>query len=102
LLEHLTVAKFPPSDKDTDGKPIDTTTVQYQESLQAYQDWAKKDRRARFTMLYCMHDDLIGEFEVYPTVKDMWDQLKIRFGQTSETRLCTSQLKWMNYKMNSS
>ena len=33
LLEHLTVARFPPSDKDADGKPIDTSTVQYQESL---------------------------------------------------------------------
>ena len=53
-------------------------------------------------MLYCMYDDLIGEFEVYPTAKDMWDQLKIRFGQTSETRLHTLQLKWMNYKMDSS
>lgn len=38
LLEHLTVAKFPPSDKDSEGKPIDTSTVQYQESFQAYQD----------------------------------------------------------------
>ena len=32
-LEHLMVAKFPPSDKDKDGKPIDTSTMQYQESL---------------------------------------------------------------------
>ena len=64
LLEHLIVPKFPPSDKDKDGKPIDTSAVQYQESLQTYQDWAKKDRRACFTMLYFMHDDLIGEFEV--------------------------------------
>jgi len=38
LWEHLTVAKFSLSDKDKDGKPIDITTVQYQESLQAYQD----------------------------------------------------------------
>ena len=102
LLDHLTVAKFPPSEKDKDGKPIDTSSVQYQESLRAYEDWAKKDRRACFTMLCCMHDDLIGEFEDYPTAKDMWDQLKVRFGQTSETRLRTLQLKWMNYKMDSS
>ena len=27
LLEHLMVAKFPPSDKDTDVKPIDTITA---------------------------------------------------------------------------
>ena len=27
LLGHLTVAKFPPSDTDKDGKPIDTSSV---------------------------------------------------------------------------
>ena len=53
-------------------------------------------------MLYFMHDDLIGEFELCPTAKDMWDQLKIRFGQTSETRLRTLQLKWIQYQMDSS
>ena len=52
-------------------------------------------------MLYCMHNDLIGEFEACPTAKDMWDQLKICFGQTFETRLRTLQLKWMQYKMDS-
>ena len=80
LVEHLTVAKFPPSETDKDGKPINTSSVKYQESLQAYQDWSNKDRRARFTMLYFMHNDLIGEFELCPTAKDMWDQLKIHFG----------------------
>ena len=80
LSEHLTVAKFSSSDKDKDGKPIDTTTVQYQESLQAYQDRSKKDRRACFTMVCCMHDIIIGGFQMCPTAKDMWAQLKIHFG----------------------
>ena len=101
LLEHLTVAKFSPLDKDKDGKPIDTTSAQYQESLLAYQDWSKKDRRASFTMLYCMHDDLIGEFEACCMAKDMWDKLKIHFGQTFETRLRILLLKWMQYKRDS-
>jgi len=79
LLEHLTVPKFPPFDKDQDGKPIDTAHVQYQESLRTYQDCFKKDQGVCFTMLYCMHDDLIGEFESCPTAKDMWDQLKNPF-----------------------
>jgi len=73
LLEHLTVAKFPPFDKDKVGKPIDTANVQYQESLKAYQDWSKKDRRVCFTMLDCMHDDLIEEFELCPMANDMQD-----------------------------
>ena len=29
LFEHLKVAKVPPSDKDKDGKPIDTTCLLY-------------------------------------------------------------------------
>ena len=77
LVEHLTVAEFPPSGKDEDGNPIDTITMQYQESLSAYQDWYKKDLRACSTVLYCMHDNLIGEFEMCPTAKRMRDQLKI-------------------------
>ena len=81
LLEHLTIAKLPPSDKDKHGKPIDDiATMQYQESLKAYDDWSKKDWRACFTMLFCMHDDLIGEFKMCPMVEDTWDQLKIHFG----------------------
>jgi len=71
LLEHLTVVKFPPSDTDKDGKSIDTSSMQYQESLQAYQDWSNKYQRAWFTMLYFMYDDLIGEFKLCPTAKDM-------------------------------
>jgi len=43
LLEHLTMVEVPPSDKDRDGKPIDTTSMQYQELLKAYQDWSNKD-----------------------------------------------------------
>ena len=49
-----------------------------------------------------MHNDLIGKFEVCATAKSMWNQLKIHFGQTSETRLCTLQVKWMQYQMDSS
>ena len=76
----------------SDDKPIDFAFVQYQESLLDYQKWSNKDCRACFTMLYCMHDGPIGEFEGCPTTKDMWDKLKIRFGQTSTTRFvpCTS------------
>jgi len=32
-VEHLTVAKFSPNDKNKDGKLIDVTTVQDQECL---------------------------------------------------------------------
>ena len=101
LLEHLTVTKVLPFDKDRDGKPIDSTVVQYQESAKAYQDWSNKDHATCYTMLYCMHDDLIGEFEECPIAKDMWDQLRVRFGQTLVTTFRTLHLKWMQYEMDS-
>ena len=49
-----------------------------------------------------MNDDLIGEFEVCPTAKDMWDQLKNCFGQTSHSGLRALQMKWMQCKIDSS
>ena len=95
------VAKVPPSDKDKDGKPIDATIVQYQKSVKAFQDWSNKDCKAYFTILYCIHEDLIGEFEACLTAKDMWDKLRVGFSQTSLTRLRILHLKWMHYKMDS-
>jgi len=77
-----------PATKDKGNKDI-TSTEEYHASLVAYQEWCKKDCKARYTMLYCMHDDLIDEFEFYPTAKKMWDNIRLRYGQTSETRLCT-------------
>ena len=35
-----------------------------------------------------MYDDLLNEFENYPTAKEMWDNIRLRYGQTSKTRLC--------------
>ena len=55
-------------------------------------------------MRYCMHDDLIMGFEGYPTVKDMWYQLRIRFDQihlslkTSNLRIVL--LKWQRVEAN--
>ncbi len=44
-----------------------------------------------------MHDDLIGEYEVFQNAKDMWDQLKFDFGGTSTTRLRSLVLKFEVY-----
>jgi len=70
--------------------------------LRAYQTWFKRGNSARYTLLSCMRDDLLGEFERFPIAKDMWTHLKIRFNQTFATRLCTLQLKWMHYTIDSS
>ena len=88
MLDLLTTTMPAPADKDEEGKDI-TTSEQYKENLKACHTWFKRDRSARYTMLSFMHHDLLGEFERYPTTKDMWSQLKIRFEQTSATRLHT-------------
>ena len=79
VFEPLTTTMSVPLTKDKDNKDI-TATDEYQASLIAYQDWCKKDRKARYTMLYCTHDDLIDEFEIYPTAKEMWDNIRLRYG----------------------
>ncbi|KAH9608961.1 hypothetical protein KSS87_006063, partial [Heliosperma pusillum] len=94
VLETLTTTVAKPQEPE---KPEDM--AKYNENLKLYDEWFKKDRSARFTMLFCMHNDLIGEFEMCPTAKDMCDKLKIVFGQTSATRLRALNLKWMDYSI---
>jgi len=98
MVEFLTTCMFALAEWDERGKDV-TVSEQYQEKLKAYQTWFKGDRSTRYTLLSCMHDDLPGEFERCPTTKDMWDRIKIRFGQTSATRLCTLRLKWMQFQL---
>jgi len=77
---------YVPAYKDKDNKDI-TSIKEYQASFVEYQEWCKTDRETRYTMLYCMHDDLLDEFELYPTAKELWDNIRLRYGQTSEARL---------------
>jgi len=92
MLDLLTSSMPTLADKDEQGRDI-TTTEQYQENPKVYQTWFKCGRPACYTMLSCMQDDLLGEFECFSTAKNMWLQLRIGFGQTSATRLRTLQLK---------
>ena len=59
------------------------TQAQYRRDLETFEAWTKKDRHTRYIMLNSMHDDLIGEFENFPTSMAMWEQLKFTFGGTS-------------------
>jgi len=70
MLGLLTSSMPAPADKDEQGRDI-TATEHYQENLKAYQAWFKRDSSARYTMLSCLQDDLLGEFECFPTAKDM-------------------------------
>ncbi|GAV61396.1 UBN2_2 domain-containing protein [Cephalotus follicularis] len=82
LYEHLTTIMTRPSRRD----------------LEVFETWSKKNRCACFTLLSCMHDDLIGSYEHCATAKEMWDQLMFDFGGTSVTRLRSLVLKFEMYK----
>ena len=79
-------------------RPKDGNTAQHIHDLEAYLSWFKKDRSMHFTMLSRMHDDLVGEYETFQNVKDMWDQLKFDFDGTSTIRLRSLVLKFKVYR----
>ena len=74
------------------------TQAQYRRDLETFEAWTKKDRRTRYIMLNSMHDDLIGEFENFPTPMAMWEQLKFTFNGTSITRLRSLVLKFETHR----
>ena len=74
------------------------TQAQYHRDLEIFEAWTKKDRRTRYIMLNRMHDDLIGEFENFPTAMAMWEQLKFTFSGTSITRLKSLVLKFETHR----
>ena len=81
--------------------PEDGNGAQHRRNQEAYTQWVKKDRCARFIMLNNMHNDLISAFEDYKTAREMWDALKVKYGSTSATRLRALTLKFDSYKMRS-
>ncbi|CAL5356408.1 unnamed protein product [Camellia sinensis] len=74
-------------------------TAQHRRDHDAYANGFKRDRSVRFTLLSCMHDDLIGEFEQFSTAKEMWDQLRLKYGGTTAARLRALTLKFNQYVM---
>ena len=70
------------------------TQAQYHRDLKTFEAWNKKDCRTRYIMLNSMHDDLIEEFENFPTAMVMWEQLKFTFDDTSITSLKSLVLKF--------
>ncbi|GAV85274.1 UBN2_2 domain-containing protein [Cephalotus follicularis] len=79
-------------------RPPEGNTAQHRRDLEIFEAWPKKDRCARFTLLSCMHDDLIGAYEHCATSMVMWDQLRFDFGGTFVTRLRSLVLKFEIYK----
>ncbi|GAV75312.1 UBN2_2 domain-containing protein [Cephalotus follicularis] len=89
LYEHLTTIMT---------RPPKGNTAQSRRDLEVFETWSKKDHCARFTLLSCMHGDLISAYEHCATAKEMWDQLRFDLGGTSVTRLRSLVLKFEMYK----
>ena len=50
-------------------------------------------------MLGSMHNDLVSVFEDYKTTREMWNALKLKFGEISATRLRALTLKFDFHKL---
>ncbi|KAK4414767.1 hypothetical protein Salat_2583600 [Sesamum alatum] len=88
ILEHLTTSIPEPIE------PENGQTAQYRRELDAYNKWRDQDLSARLTMLSCMHDNLIREYEKYSIAKELWEVLKVAYSSTSATRLRALTLKF--------
>ncbi|KAL0307268.1 UNVERIFIED_CONTAM: hypothetical protein Sradi_6144100 [Sesamum radiatum] len=91
ILDHLTTSMAEPKE------PENGQTAQYRRELDAYNKWLEQDMTARFTMLTCMHDNLIREYEKYPMAKELWEVLKVAYGSISATRLTALALRFNQY-----
>ena len=60
---------------------------------------SQKYSLARITLLSCMQDDLMIEYEVYQTSHEMWEALKEKYGGLSTMKLRGLVMKFGNYKM---
>ena len=60
---------------------------------------SQKKSLARITLLSCMQDDLMIEYEVYQTSHEMWETLKEKYGGLSAMKLRGLVMKFGNYKM---
>ena len=59
----------------------------------------KKNSLARITLLSCMQDNLLIDYEVYQIAHEMWETLKENYGGLSTTKLRKLVMKFGNYKM---
>jgi len=91
VLKILTQSMKVPQEEDSSS--------QHRRDVEVYAKWAKKDHCACFVMLSSVHNDLISAFEDYKTAHEMWNALKLKYGETSATRLRALTFKFDSHKM---
>ncbi|VVA98469.1 unnamed protein product [Arabis nemorensis] len=79
-------------------EPEQGTTAHHRRDEEAYVAWKRKNSIARITLLSCIQDDLMFEFEEYETANGMWEALKEKFGTTSATKLRRFNQRFNDYK----
>ena len=47
--------------------------AQHRQEQEAYDAWIKKDHRTHIILLSSMTDDLLGEYDVYSSAKNLWE-----------------------------
>lgn len=72
---------------------------QVRRDAEAYCAWKRKNSMARITLLSSMENDLMCQFEQYPTAYEMWNALHDKFGGTSATKLRRLTIKFDTFKM---
>ena len=61
--------------------------------------WNKKNYLAHITLLSCIQEDLLIEYELYQTAHEMWKALKEKYGGLSATKMRELVMKFGNYKI---
>ncbi|OMO72888.1 hypothetical protein COLO4_27409 [Corchorus olitorius] len=79
-------------------EPKQGSTTQHKRDQKVFQTWKRKNNIVHITLLSCMTNKLIYEFEEYATAQGMWNALKKKFENVSDTKLKQLVIKFDNYK----
>jgi len=80
------------------NKPRAGNRVQHKQDREAYETCKKINSVARIMLLRSMDNDLMREFKVHASAKNLWEDIKIKLGTTSVTRLRSLIIKFDTYK----
>lgn len=97
LLHHIKVPDYLTDTMAMPTEPENGQNAQYLRDMNAYNKWINQDKSACYTLLSCMYNHLIREFEKYPTAKKLWEGLKVMYSTSSATRLRALTLTFDQY-----
>ena len=80
------------------NEPEEGNTAQHRRDLEVYKAWKKKDSIAKGILISAMEDDLMIEYEQYPTAHEVWVALREKFGGITASKLRQLTIKFDNYK----